>query len=412
MTFVADLHLHSSFAYATSSALTLDSLVHWARLKGIQLLSTADFTHPEWFRQLKEQLYRTEDGLYGYGGVSFVPGTEVSCIFRQDGRGRRVHLLVLAPDLDTVAGINQALSRYGNLELDGRPTLALSVRDLTELVLQVNAMCIVIPAHAWTPWYGLYGSKSGFDRLWDAFGDMADCIPAVETGLSSDPAMNWAISELAGKTIVSFSDAHSLAKLGREVTVFDAELSYARLAAGLWDNRVAYTVEMYPEEGKYHYDGHRKCRVALHPDDTRRQGTACPHCRRPLTLGVLHRVHRLCDGPIESGQPTNIRHEGLPEGVITSSTGRPPFVRLAPLLDLISAVRGRGANTKRVLSEYERIVREIGTELQTALWAAPAELESCAGPDLARAILQNRRGELRVEPGYDGVYGKLSIKPD
>ena len=410
MPFVADLHLHSSYAYATSSALTLENLTRWARLKGIDLLATADYSHPDWFEELQENLSIGPEGLYQYNGVSFVVGTEVSCVFRQAGRGRRVHLLVFAPDLDTAARLNQAWSKFGKLQSDGRPTLAMSVRDLAELVMETDENCVVVPAHAWTPWYGIFGSKSGFDSLSEAFGDMTHHIPAIETGLSSDPEMNWAIAELAEKTIVSFSDAHSLPRLARELTVFDEGLSYAGLVSALRSNRVAYTVEMYPEEGKYHYDGHRKCDIAHHPDVTHEQGAECPACGRPLTLGVLNRTLSLgdveqSDNRASSGPPVG----GIPEGAIASSAGRPPFVKMVPLIDIIAAVKGRGANTRGVAKEYERITAELGTELRTLLWATEDELERAAGSDLAAAIMRTRRGDIIIEPGYDGVYGKVSI---
>ena len=416
MTYVADLHLHSAYAYATSSALTLDNLSHWARLKGVDLLATADFTHPAWFRELAANLVEESAGLYAYGGVHFVLGTEVSCVFRQGGRHRRVHLLVFAPGLAAAARLNQALARHGNLESDGRPTLTLSVRDLTALALETSPDCIVMPAHAWTPWYGVYGSKSGFDHLSEAFGDLYSHIYAVETGLSSDPEMNWAIPELSDKTIVSFSDAHSLPKLAREVTAFDGELSYSGLADALRCNRVAYSVEFHPAEGKYHYDGHRKCGVCQHPAVTQREGSRCPVCRRPLTLGVLNRTRLLSsvEPPKAFALPeaNEKANEGLlPDGMVASPEGRPPFIRLIPLQEIIAGVLRQGPNTKRVQDAFRRIVAELGSELIALLWAGAADLERAAGPELAQAILRARRGDVHVEPGYDGVYGKVALYP-
>ena len=404
MPYIADLHLHSAYAYATSSALTLPNLSHWAKLKGIDLLATADFTHPVWFHELRDNLtVAAAAGLYRYGGVHFVLGTEVSCVYRQEGQGRRVHLLLFAPDLTTAAQLNRALAAYGNLESDGRPTLALSARDLTALALEVNPDCIVMPAHAWTPWYGVYGSKSGFDTLTAAFGDLYRHIPAIETGLSSDPEMNWAIPELRDKTIVSFSDAHSLPRLGREVTAFAGEMSYPGLAAALRDNQVAYTVEFYPEEGKYHYDGHRQCGVAQHPETTQGVGADCPVCGRPLTLGVLHRTLRLAAaGRISAG----IRQA---DGFIASPEGRPPFARLIPLPEIIAAALRQGVNTKGVQNKYRQIVAELGSELAALLYAGASDLTAAAGPELAAAVLQARAGNIYVEPGYDGVYGKVSL---
>ena len=408
MSYVADLHIHSSYAYATSSALTLENLASWAKLKGIDLLATADFTHPAWFRELSDKLAATESGLYQYDGVHFVIGTEVSCVFRQGGRHRRVHLLVFTLGLAEAERLNRRLAPYGNLAADGRPTLTLSLRDCTALALEVSPDCILMPAHAWTPWYGVYGSKSGFDSLAEAFGDMFPHIHAIETGLSSDPAMNWNVAELSDKAIVSFSDAHSLPKLAREVTAFDGELSYAGLSAALRHNRVAYTVEFYPEEGKYHYDGHRKCGICQHPEETRRQGERCPVCRRPLTLGVLNRAIALA-GADGSDEAVSAAAKS-PDGFTASADGRPPFISLVPLQEIIAAVRGQGTAAKGVQEQYRRLVAELGNELEILLRAGRPDLETAAGPELAAAILRARAGEITVAPGYDGVYGKVSLE--
>lgn len=414
MSFVADLHLHSSYAYATSSALTLDNLAAWARLKGIQLLAAADFTHPVWFQQLKDNLEERPDGAYRYGGVNFVMGTEVSCVFKQDGRGRRVHLLIYAPDIATAEALASEYARYGNLQSDGRPTLSLSARDVTCLTLDTNPDCLVVPAHAWTPWYGIFGSRSGFDSLSDAFGDMVDHVPAIETGLSSDPQMNWQVPDLEDKAIVSFSDAHSLPRLGRELTVFQGEPTFLGLHQGLTRNRVEFTVEMYPEEGKYHFDGHRRCGVSWHPDRSIREGAVCPQCGRPLTLGVLHRALNLqADDGMARAASARTRSDtpsvSLPANAILSEAGRPPFVRMVPLADIISAVTGRGPNTKGVQRIYANVVSAAGSELRALLWASESELASACDDTLASAITRVRTGDIWVEPGYDGVYGKVSI---
>ena len=416
MTFIGDLHIHSKYAYATSKNLSLEKLAYWAKLKGIDLLACGDFTHPAWFAELAQKLEGGEDGLYSFQGTNFVLGTEVSCVYRQEERQRRVHVLLFLPDMPSVARLNSELARFGKLERDGRPTLKLSARDLTELALGVNPKCLVIPAHVWTPWYGLYGSKSGFDRLDDAFLDMAKHIHAVETGLSSDPAMNWMVPQLSEKTIVSFSDAHSLPKLGREVTVFDAPLSYSGLSQALAENLVAYTAEFYPQEGKYHYDGHRKCGVSQHPSETGRRGMACPVCNRPLTLGVLHRVGYVTqqeEDPNAPAQPSTERG-GVPdsEGFVRSPEGRPPFMRLLPLQEIIAAFWGRGPATKAAQMEYGRLVAELGSELELLVWAKEKDLASVAGEGLTRAILQSRLGHIWVEPGYDGVYGRVSLSSE
>jgi uncharacterized protein (TIGR00375 family) len=401
MTYVADLHLHSPYAYATSRALTLENLADWAKLKGIDLLASADFTHPVWFDEIHEKLSPAGPGLYQFRGVRFILGTEVSCVYAQGGRQRRVHVLLFAPNFDTVAKLNQALAAHGDLKEDGRPTLGISVRDLTELVLETDPECIIVPAHAWTPWYGVFGSRSGFSTLEECFEDMLPAVTAIETGLSSDPAMNWAVPELADKTILSFSDAHSLPKLAREATVFEGTLSYQGFAKALSENQVAYTIEFYPEEGKYHYDGHRKCGVSQSPDETLRQGTRCPKCHRPLTLGVLHQTKLL--GRSDEGTITN------EDGFVRSPQGRPPFMRLIPLQEIIAEVFGQSPNTKRVQEEYQRIVSEMGSELQVLAESKSAELEPVTGEQLAEAILMARAGKVSVEPGYDGVFGKISL---
>ena len=401
---MADLHLHSPYAYATSKDLSLENLVSWARLKGIDLLASADFTHPVWFDELGQKLSEVKPGLYRFVSVHFVLGTEVSCVYRQGNRQRRVHLLLLAPDLTTVARLREALAAYGNLELDGRPTLRLSARDFTALALETNPECIIIPAHIWTPWYGVYGSKSGFDGLEECFLDMTPRINAVETGLSSDPAMNWPVPELADRAIVSFSDAHSLPKLGRELTVFEGPLDYRDLAEALVQKRAAYTVEFYPEEGKYHYNGHRKCGVRQDPGETRQQGSRCPVCKRPLTLGVLQRTAELSQGDVASSRDS--------DGFVRSPQGRPPFIRLLPLQEIIGETLGQGPATRRVQAEYRRLVGELGGELNILLRAGAADLEAVAGERLAQAILKARVGDIQVEPGYDGLFGKTHIWPE
>ncbi len=415
MSFVADLHLHSSHAYATSPALNLENLCEWAGLKGIDLLATADWTHPAWFGELKEKLEPGPDNAFKYvgsnSGVRFVLGTEISCVFHQGGKGRRVHLLLFVPDLETAEGLRTQFAKFGNLIADGRPTLKLSVRDATELAMNAHEDCLVVPAHAWTPWYGIYGSRTGFDRLSEAFGDMTDHIPAIETGLSSDPEMNWAVPELNNKTIVSFSDAHSLPRLGREVTVFRGQPGYTGLAQGLRENQLAFTVEMYPEEGKYHYDGHRKCGVTLHPRQTATEGTLCPQCGRTLTLGVLHRTRDLgADSPPTVNEVSSPPDSDMPEHLILSPDGRRPFVRTVPLLDIMSAVRGQGAGSKGIQAEYRRLVAQMGSEMSVLLWATEADLSHVAGEELAEAIIRVRRGEIVVTPGYDGVYGRVSFE--
>ncbi|MSQ07444.1 MAG: DNA helicase UvrD [Dehalococcoidia bacterium] len=404
MSYAADLHLHSPYAYATSPALTLEDLARRAQLKGIDLLASADFTHPAWRHELRQKLEPSGPGVYRFNGVQFILGTEVSCVYAQGGKSRRVHLLLLAPGLDAAARLTAALAPWGNLESDGRPTLRLSARDLTALALETSPECIVIPAHVWTPWYGVFGSKTGFDRLEDCFQDLTPQIRAVETGLSSDPAMNWPVPELEHRAIVSFSDAHSLPKLGRELTVFEGELSYPGLRQALADNRIAYTVEFYPEEGKYHYDGHRKCGVRQSPEETLRRGDRCPVCRRTLTLGVLHRTTEL-------SQPRAIAQPG-PDGFIRSPQGRPPFVRLVPLMEIIGQAVGKNPEAQGVQREYRRIVQALDNELNVLLRATVADLTAAAGETVAQGVLRARHGQVASEPGYDGVYGQVRVWPE
>ena len=404
MSYTADLHLHSPFAYACSKNLTLENLSAWAKVKGIQLLSSADFTHPAWREELGRKLTPDGSGLYTYNEVHFILGTEVNCVFSQGGKGRRVHMLVLAPDFDTVDRLTLALARVkNNLGSDGRPTLGLSARDFTALALDTNPECIVIPAHVWTPWYGVFGSKTGFDHLEECFQDMTPQIHAVETGLSSDPAMIWPIPWLEEMTIVSFSDAHSPAKLGRELTVFEGELSYSGLAEALARQAVEYTVEFYPEEGKYHYTGHCKCGVRQGPDETALHGARCPECGRPLTLGVLHRVQSLSDGQGQAVSGCN--------GFVKHEQRRPPFIRLLPLVEIIAETLGMGQSTKRVAAQYRRLTQELGSELEVLMSTETNDLAQVAGEQLAQAVLQARTGRVRIEPGYDGEYGKIHLGP-
>lgn len=401
--FVADLHIHSPYAFACSKALTLVNLAAWAKRKGIDLLATGDFTHPAWAAELRANLLFGSDGLYQYDGVRFVPGTEISCVYREAGRVRRIHILVLMPTLDAAEDFTRRLSQYGNLSTNGRPTVSLSGRNLLALAVGCHPDAQVIPAHAWTPWYGVYGSRGGFDSLAECFGDLSHLITAVESGLSSDPAMNRAIPELDSRAIVSFSDAHSPGRLGRELTAFSSELSWDGLVEGLRRSAVAFTVEFYPEEGKYHYSGHRSCGVVYGPTEEAANGVNCPVCGRPLTLGVLHRVSRLASRPIDD----HLKPDA--DGLIDSGGLHPPFARLIPLQEVIAGVRGVGVNSRRVMREYDAVVHHVGSELAALLYASDSDLRLLAGETLTQAIMRARAGEVTVAPGYDGVYG--TVKP-
>ena len=406
--FVADLHIHSRYAYACSKNLTFSNLASAARTKGIDLLATGDFTHPAWLSELEAGLREVDYGTFEHGGINFVAGTEVSCVFKQGGRSRRIHILLFLPSFASVKRLNNELLKRGSkLESDGRPAVKMPAADLTALAMEIDPEAVVIPAHIWTPWYGMFGSKSGFDSLEECFGDMATEVRAVETGLSSDPSMNWGIPELAGRAIVSFSDAHSLPNLGRESTVFMGQPTYAGLRDAIRDNAIAYTVEFHPEEGKYHYDGHRNCGVCRSPQDVGSEGdVACPSCGRPLTLGVLNRVLSL------SGRAGDGRNRGPgPDGFIRPDDGRPPFLRLVPLEELLSEALGVGRRSKAVQRVYQELCVELGGELEVLFKAGGADLRQAAGDRVAEAVLRARTGEVSVEPGYDGQYGRVRVWP-
>ena len=404
MTYVADLHTHSRYARGTSRRLTLETLARWAKIKGIDLLASGDFTHPEWFLETKSGLRETGDGLMERDGVLFVLGTEVNCVGEVAGRNRRVHLLILAPELGAAERINASLATRGNLGSDGRPTLRMTPKDLVHELLDIDERCVVIPAHLWTPWFGLFGSKSGFDSLEEAFGDMVHHIYAIETGLSSDPAMNWRVPSLDRVSIVSFSDAHSPQKLGRELTVIEGEPSYDGLVDSLKTQRIAYTVEFFPEEGKYHYSGHRSCGVRYSPSDVSTHGTVCPKCGRILTLGVLERVEEL------AGREVKTWMDG--DGFVRGADGRPPFKNLVSLRQIISESLGVGINAKKVEAAYLGLVSEFGSELVVLTDAPVPEVASASGERTADGVARVRAGEISIEPGYDGVYGQVRVWPE
>ena len=404
MSYVADLHVHSRYAYATSKDLDFDSLAQYAKIKGIDLLASADFTHPEWFAESRRKLRDAGTGLFEYGGVSFILGTEVECHGWQGGRGRRVHVLVFVPDFAAVERINAALSRYGRLDGDGRPALGLLPRDLLTLIKSIDERCFLIPAHLWTPWFGLYGSKSGYDSLEECFGEDAGEIPAIETGLSSDPAMNWRVPSLNDVAIMSFSDAHSAPNLGRELTVINGEMTYDGLAEAMRRQDIAYTVEFYPEEGKYHSSGHRACGVRMSAEDVRENGETCRECGRRVTVGVSCRVEELGGRQVE----TWVGQDGLVHG----DTGRPPFRSMVPLREILAESLGFGVRTKTVARVYERLIERFGTELSVLMDAPIVEIEFASDERTAEGIERVRRGDIFIEPGYDGVYGTVKVWGD
>ncbi len=436
MTLIADLHIHSHFSRATSGNLTFEHLARWAQLKGIQIVGTGDIAHPGWLTEMREKLVPAEEGLYRlrddlaaavarevppacHAPVRFILGGEISNIYKRDGQTRKIHNVVFAPSLDAVERLQARLERIGNIRADGRPILGLDSRDLLEIILDIDPACQLIPAHIWTPWFSLLGSKSGFDSVEACFADLTPHIAALETGLSSDPPMNWRVSSLDRYTLVSSSDAHSPEKLGREATLFDCELAYGALFAAL---RVAPppappvgatpslgttppptpplrgeggrggTIEFFPEEGKYHFDGHRACGIVWDPATTREHRGLCPVCGKPVTVGVMHRVEELAD------RPPGVR-----------PVSAQPFHSLIPLPELLGEIFGVGESSKQVQAEYFKLLGRLGPELTILREVPLEEIAAAGGERLAEGIGRMRRGEVFARPGYDGEYGVIRV---
>lgn len=391
MRIIADLHLHSKYSRATSENCDLEGLTEWAQIKGIGLLGSADFTHPKWLGELRKKLKDEEEGVFSYKNTKLILSTEVSNVFYRNNVNKKVHNIIFAPSLEVVGQVCEGLGKYGNLAEDGRPTLNLDMVEMMEILHGISREIYVVPSHVWTPWFGVFGSKSGFDSLEEAFGKYAKDVFALETGLSSDPEMNWRLSALDRITLISNSDCHSPQKLGREANVFELEkLTYKSVMDAIKTRKgFVKTYEFYPEEGKYHWDGHRDCKVRLSPEESARMGNLCPVCKRKLTVGVMHRVMELAD-----------RKPGeRPAGAV-------PFTRLIPLMEIIASVQGAGVNTKGVQEEYFRIVNYFGNEF-AALEAPEESLVLAAGKALAKAIVKARSGEVYWKPGYDGVFGEM-----
>ena len=395
MRIFSDLHIHSRFSRATSKELSINNLVKYARVKGVNLLGTGDFTHPLWLKELKSEL--EEDGtgiLKTNDGFCFILSAEISNIYVQDNKQRRIHNVILAKDFETVDQINEWLSKRGRLDYDGRPTFGFTCPELVENIIGISKDCMVIPAHIWTPWFSLFGSKSGFDSVEECFQDQTKNVFALETGLSSDPAMNWRLSSLDRFRLVSFSDLHSFWpwRIGREATVFELdELTYKGVRRAIKTGEgLVETIEVDPGYGKYHYDGHRECGISLTPEEAEKLNNICPVCRRPLTIGVLHRVEELAD-----------REEGfVPEN-------SKPFKSLIPLSEIISIVLGSPLNSNRVWEEYNKLVSAFGSEFRVLLEADEERMKNVVNKKIADLILKVREGNVKLEPGYDGVYGRL-----
>ncbi len=399
MRFAADLHIHSKYSRATSPRMNLGSLSQWARVKGIKVMGTGDFTHPAWFGELKQNLDPAEPGLFALRGVKnstrFLLTAEISCIYSKGNRVRKVHIVIFAPSFDAAEAINQRLSKVGNLMADGRPILGIDSQELTKIVLEVSRDCMVIPAHAMTPWFGVFGSKSGFDSLEECFGDYAKYIYAIETGLSADPAMLWRLPDGQRVALLSNSDAHSPEKIGREVNVFDIEPSYQNIVEAIKTkdaNKFLYTIEFFPEEGKYHLDGHRSCNVSLSPQESLKTNGLCPKCGAALTIGVLNRIQELATEP-----------EGYkPEGAI-------PYKSLVPLQEVIADVLGVMVANSAVRAEYAKLVKAFGSEFSVLLGPSLSDLEAATTPEMAQGIINAREGKVELIAGYDGVFGHVSV---
>lgn len=408
--FVADLHIHSRFSRATSQDLNPENLSLWAQKKGIAVVGTGDFTHPGWIAELRERLVEAEHGLYRLrpdleqdienalpascrAPARFILTGEISCIYKRGEKTRKIHHLVLMPSFDGVARLNRRLERIGNVASDGRPILGLDSRNLLETVLEADERAFLIPAHVWTPWFSLFGSKSGFDAVEECFGDLTTHIHALETGLSSDPLMNRRWSALDNYVLVSNSDAHSPGKLGREASLFETDLAYDPMIRAMSDGRgFAGTIEFFPEEGKYHLDGHRKCRIRLEPHETELYSGLCPECGKPVTVGVLSRVHELSNRD---------------EPRLTK-----PFFSVIPLAEILSELMACGANSKRVSQEEERLLSELGPELEILIHLPLGRIETAAGPLFAEAVHRMRNNRVIREGGYDGEYGRIRLFRD
>ena len=410
MSFYADLHIHSKYSRATSRDCDLENLAYWGRKKGITVIGTGDFTHPAWIKEIKEKLVAAEPGLFKlkpaiekavssrlpavcHGETRFMLSVEVSTIYKKGDKVRKIHHLIYAPTIEKAEKINRSLEKIGNIRSDGRPILGLDSRDLLEIVLETDPMSYLIPAHIWTPWFAVLGSKGGFDRIEDCFADLTKHVFAVETGLSSDPAMNWRLKQLDPFVLVSNSDAHSPAKLGREATIYDTEFSYRGIYKALSDPKdkgLQGTIEFFPEEGKYHYDGHRACQIRWHPKETIKNKGVCPKCGKPVTIGVMSRVEELADRPEGEKSPRSR-----------------PYKNLIPLPEVIAEAKGVGVNSQEVQRIFRLLLSKIGNEMFILQDALLKDIEMAAGDLAAAGIARMREGQVEIAAGYDGEYGTI-----
>lgn len=442
MRIIADLHIHSKYSRACSPNLVLENIDAVCRIKGVNVVGTGDFTHPLWFKEMKEKLVEKEKGLYvikseirnpkfetnsklkiqnkeeipqlrsaklgmtnedvGMAGQTrFICSAEISCIYSKGGKCRRLHIIILAPSLETVEKINLALGKIGNLKSDGRPILGLDAKELARIVLEIDERCMIIPAHIWTPWFAMFGSKSGFDTTKECFEELTPKIFAVETGLSSDPVMNWRVKNLDNVSIVSNSDAHSLPNIGREANVFEIEedkLSYAKICEIIKNKNpknFLETIEFYPEEGMYHVDGHRLCNFSCPPAESKKIKNICPVCKKPLVIGVMNRVEELAE-------------KDRDENYVTKN--RVPYRKLIELDKIIAeALQIKSRNSKQVQENYKNLIDNFKTEFEILLNANEIDLKKITEPIIAEGILRVRNGKVFIKPGFDGQYGEIKI---
>ena len=399
MRFIADFHIHSKYSRATSKDMEVEPLAAWAKKKGISLVGTGDFTHPTYFAELRSKLVPTGNGLFelrsGDREIKFILSTEVSNIYTQDGKVRRIHTLLFAPSFSVAEAIRSKLGSLGKLSSDGRPIFSFAAKELAKMILDISGDCLIIPAHVWTPWFSIFGANSGFDSIEECFGEMSRHIYAIETGLSSDPEMNWRLSKLDGLTLLSNSDAHSASRLGREANAFDCALDYQEVVETIRKKdrrRLLFTIEFFPEEGKYHFDGHRNCGVVFSPSETKSHQYLCPTCHKKLTIGVMSRVEELADRP-EGYRPKNAI----------------PSIHCVPLDEIIAEAMGLGVGTKGVEGEYERLIEKGGSEFRILLDATPDELATFVPPRILEGVIRMRQGKVSILPGHDGVYGKVHL---
>ncbi len=427
MEYVCDLHLHSKYSRAVSKDMNLVTMAFWATKKGLNLLSTGDWTHPMWIREIKQNLEEAEEGLFRLktdksSSMRFLLSVEISSIYSQGGKVRRIHNLIFSPSIETCEKINSALIKRGcNLSSDGRPIIGLSAIALAELVFSIDKNALIIPCHIWTPWFSMYGSNSGFDTVAECFGEFAKQIYGIETGLSSDPYMNWQIKDLEKRSILSFSDAHSPAKMGREATVFmtkegiTKKITFKDITQAIQKDpkakfKIGYTIEFYPEEGKYHYTGHRNCNYFQVPDVTRKVGRICPVCKRLLTVGVMHRVEDLAVNGFT--KEVSRLNKGGVKWILDPAKIHPPFVKLVPLNEIIAESLKSTVSSQRVKDLFDKLCLTFGSEINVLLKVPLEDIASQAGERVAEGVGKVRRGDIVIHPGYDGLYGIVKIWND